>query len=507
LEPDSVQTLVRGGWIVTDPSRGGEGVVEDGAVAIDAGGKIVEVGDRSTLQARYPEADREGGSALAVVPGFVDAHSHGMGLSYFDLGLGYDHLESWNMDIPGVQRPDAYLDTLWCGIKHLRSGCTTIHHMGDAPGEPVRGYRRLGIRWALSVTVKNLNLLTLDDAAFLETLPRELRRSMEGQLVPDAKRTEDDYFARFREIFEAYHGVEHPVMFGPMGPQWCTRALLEGIAAEAEALGTRIHMHAIQTPYQRESVRRARGMSPARYLSEIGILGSNLTLGHGVWFDQSDWDILADAGVSITHHASCNLQMRNGILPLPVLLQRKMTVAIGIDGKGINDDEDMLQEMRVVEKLHRPADFAFDAAPTVTPARILEMATIGGARTLGMEHLIGTLEPGKRADLCTIDMRAGPWAHPDMPVIDRIVMQATAWDVDTVMVDGRVLLRGGRVVGLDEDALCEDLVASIGSRGGGDPAHLALLQSLRPHVASFYDGWPLPSDQDISPYYYLNRRE
>ncbi len=501
-----VQTIVRGRWIVADPSLGEDGIIENGAVAVDDGGSIVEVADATVLRDRYPYADVEGGDGLAVVPGFIDAHSHGMGLSYFDLGLGYDHLESWNLDIPGVHRPDAYLDAIWCGIKHLLSGCTTIHHMGDSPDEQVRGYRRLGIRWALSVTVKNLNLLTLDDAAFARTLPGDLRRRMKTQLVPDARALEADYFTRFRAVFEKYHAEHHPVMFGPMGPQWCTRDLLEGIAREAETLGTRIHMHAIQTPYQRESVRRARGTSPARYLEETGVLGPNLTLGHGVWFDEEDWDILAGAGVSVTHHASCNLQMRNGILPLPVLMSRGMTVAIGIDGKGINDDEDMMQEMRMVEKLHRPADFTFDAPPVVSPERILEMATIGGARTLGIDHLVGTLEPGKRADLCTIDMDRGPWVHPGMPVIDRIVMQGKSMDVDAVMVDGRVLVRGGCVVGLDEAALLKELVASIGDRGGSDPEYLALLRELRPHVGRFYENWPLPGDGGVRPYYYMNRR-
>ncbi len=504
---DRVVLLIHGGWVITDPRKKGDGVLRDAAVAVAEDGTVAEVADYRKLRQQYPEAEIEGGGGYAVMPGMIDAHSHGMGLSYFELGAGYDHIESWNMRLPGLRRPDPYLDSIWCGIKHLRSGCTTIHHMGGAPEAPISAYRQLGVRWAFSLTVKDRNLVTYDDDAFIEELPEDLRRSMRSLLMPDSSEALRAYMEEFRRVHSEYATGTDPVMLGPMGPQWCSEELLKAVAREAHDLGTRIHMHAIQTPYQREAVRRESGCSPAEYLRRIEFLGDNLTLGHAVWFDEGDLDLLAESGCSVTHHASCNLNMRNGILPLPHLLSRGITVAIGVDGKGINDDEDILQEMTVVEKLHRLSDLSFGAPLSVTSEEIVAMATTSGAHVLGLEDLVGTLEPGRAADAAVIDVRPRPWISPDVSIADRLVMHARGGDVHTVVVGGQVLMRDREILTVDEEALLEELVDSIPPESSpGALARASLLRDLYPHAQDFYRDWDIPPGIRVEPFYPVNRR-
>ena len=502
---NQVVTLVRGRWVLSHPEQGDAGLREHAAVAIDDTGQIVAVDPFNDLRAQYPHARVEGSANDLILPGFVDAHSHGMGLSYFELGLGYDHLESWNLSLPTVQRPDPYLDSLWCAIKHLRSGCTTIHHMGGAAEAPIQAYRELGIRWAFSLTVKNKHLITYDDDAFADHLPPALRERARPWLSPDSERLRAEYLEHFESIHSGFHAPEHPVLFGPMGPQWCSEGLLRCIARRARDENIRIHMHGIQTPYQRDALPRRRGMTGVEYLESLDLLGEHLTLGHGVWVNESDIERLAASGTSLTHHASCNLQMRNGILPLTALQDQGIPVAIGIDGKGINDDEDMMQEMRLIEKLHRIADLRFGAPLTVTPERILSMATVNGAATLGMEGIIGRLAPGYAADLLVVDLTPRPWMHPENSPLDQVVMERRREDIRTVMVQGQVVVRNGQIPGLDEEALLSALIDSIS--GPSDRSSDArLFQELKPYVQDFYRRWDEEETTNSPGFYQVNRR-
>ncbi len=507
-----VKMLVRGGHVIFDPAAGTDGVIEDAGVAISTDGKILAVAPFKDLASRFPDAPVEGDPGYAVVPGLIDAHSHGMGLSYFELGVGYDHLEYWNTVIPGIHRPDPHLDALWCAVKHIRSGCTTIHHMGGASSVEdvqtrISAYEKLNLRWAFSLTVKDQNFLTYEDDSFIPGLPEELRDEAEELFDRDKKRLHSNYFSTFDEIYRRYHSPESPVGLGPMGPQWCSPDLLVKIRAEAESKDARIHMHAIQTPYQNEAIFRRYASSGVSHLAEMGFLGPDLTLGHGVWMSEYDIGLLADTGCSVTHHPACNLNMRNGILPAAYLLSKDVPVALGIDGKGLNDDEDMLAEMRLAEKLHRLADMHPGSSPRVTPARLLQMATSTGAEVLGMQDVCGTLKRGKAADMALIDLTPDPYVHPDATPQQRIVMQKDRDDVRTVIIGGEVVMREGEIQGIDEEKLTAELIDSISaSDRAGSRRRVELLQKLRPYILQHFEKYrPLPDR--IPPFYPVNRRQ
>ena len=509
MSDERISRLVRGGYVLVDPSAGRDGVIPGGAVAIHSDGTVASVGTYDALARRFPDAPVEGSSECLVMPGMIDSHSHGSGLSYFELGPGYDHLERWNTIIPTIARPDPYLDTLWCAVKHIRSGCTTIHHMSGRAGirKALNAYDQVGIRWACSVTAKDQNLLTYSDETFFTELPPELRQAAEELYCPDRRELHQHYYEDFLSLWDDRHTSVSPIMLGPMGPQWCSTEFLLKMRELADKCGARTHMHAVQTPYQNDSVVRAHGRTSVGYLADLGLLGPDLTIGHGVWMSEKDIELLADANVSITHHPGCNLNMRNGILPLKAILEAGITTAIAIDGKGINDDEDIIAEMRLAEKLHRVADLDPGRPPALTPEMLVEMTTTAPAEILGLRNVCGRLTEGMAADIAVVDLAPDPYMHSGATPQQRLVMQKSRHDVRTVIVNGEVLMRDGVILCIDEEALKKDLVNSLSAPEGPRARDRAdLLEALRPHILKHYQGIePIP--ESIRPFYPVNRRD
>jgi 5-methylthioadenosine/S-adenosylhomocysteine deaminase len=508
-EFDKVTMLVHGGFVITDPSLGQSGFQKNAVVAVTEDGKVAQIGSYESLIQQYPDVPVEGGDGSLVMPGLIDAHSHGNGITYFELGLGYNHLESWTLFRPSFPHPDPYLNSIWCGIKHLRSGCTTIHHINEMGtweevASPILAYRDLGIRSVFSLSVRDQNLVTYDDDAFMAKLPDHLKRRAKALFMKDPSTIRRQYFDLFRRIRSEFASPGNPIHLGPFGPQWCSAKLLSDMKEEADRQGLRMHMHALQTPYQKLAALRQLGCTAIEFLRKLGVLGPHLTLGHAVWLTESDLDQLQETGCSVTHHASCNLNMRNGIMPLPWFLSKGITVAIGIDDKGINDDDDMLQELRVVEKLHRIADLSFGAPLPVTSDQILAMATINGAKVLGLDTVCGTLEIGKSADITVMNIKPRPWVYPEASPYDRLVMQTKATDVRTVIVEGKVILRDGKILTINEEDMLTALTKSIVPHKSAE-ARSDFLRELYPHIADFYKEWKgIPNV--FKPYYVVNNR-
>jgi 5-methylthioadenosine/S-adenosylhomocysteine deaminase len=510
--PIKMKHIVRGDYVITNPALGKAGISRNGAVAIDEDGRIADVDDGDKIVSTYPGVPQEGGRDCLVMPGFIDAHCHGKGVTHFELGLGYTHLEYWNTRLSSLPKPDPTLDALWCGIKHLKSGCTTLHHMNTALSlesaeAAIKGYNTLGIRWAFSLTIKDQNLVTYDDRAFLSTLPGDLGPEFKARWMDDPSNVDDAYFGLFEIIRSTYQTPGNPILHGPMGPQWCSKNLLSRIKESSDRFNLRIHMHALQTPYQKEAFFRTENHSALSTLSDLGILSPSLTLGHCVWLDQAEILRLAEAGCSVTHHASCNLNMRNGIMPLPELLSKGIVVAIGMDDKGINDDNDMMQELRVVEKLHRISGFAISEPLPVPSDQIITMGTINGARVLGMNQHCGTIEVGKTADLIILDLPPRPWMHPDTSPFDRVVMQGKASDIRAVFVGGEMVMKEGVILTVNEEEVRKELGRSMGfDLSPKDHATSELWSKLQPHVVTFYNHWQ-PFSGAITPYYVVNRKK
>ena len=265
-----------------------------------------------------------------------------------------------------------------------------------------------------------------------------------------------------------------------------------------------LHMHLVETAYQKEYARRRTGTTALRHLHGLGLLGPRLTLGHGVWLNEDDIDLAARTGTMICHNASSNLRLRSGVAPLNAFTARGVRVALGLDEAGINDDRDLFQEMRLVLRLHRVPGMA-EVVPT--SAQVFEMATAGGAATTGFADRIGVIERCKAADLVLIPWKsiAHPYLDSATAVVDAVVHRGRASAVDTVLVAGEVVLRDGRPTRVDKAAVLEELAAALRVPLRPDEERRRdLARAVFPHVQRVYDGW---LDEGVpEPYYRPNSR-
>jgi cytosine/adenosine deaminase-related metal-dependent hydrolase len=220
-------------------------------------------------------------------------------------------------------------------------------------------------------------------------------------------------------------------------------------------------MHLLESPYQKEYARRRTGTTAINHLNKMGLLSSRMTLGHNVWASEADIEMLAGSGVHICHNCSSNFRLRSGILPLMQYLKRGIPVAIGIDEAGLNDDRDMLQEMRLVMHIHRPP--GLDEADVPSAAQVFQMASEGGAQTTAFDTHIGTLEVGKAADIVLIDWQrlAYPYLDNATPVIDALLHRGKPRCVDTVIIAGETVYHEGSFTGVDKDAALRELAGLL----------------------------------------------
>jgi cytosine/adenosine deaminase-related metal-dependent hydrolase len=248
-------------------------------------------------------------------------------------------------------------------------------------------------------------------------------------------------------------------------------------------------MHLLETAYQKEYAQRRTGMTAVRYLDGLGLLGPQMTLGHGVWVTEEDIERVAATGTMICHNASSNLRLRSGVAPLNHWTARGVRVALGLDEAGLNDDRDILQEMRVVLRLHRVPGMD-DVVPTCP--QVFQMATENGALTTGFADTIGTLAPGKAADLVLMNWRqvAYPYLDQDAPVLDAVVHRGKTAGVETVLVAGEPVLRDGKSTRVNKAEVLDALAASLRVPLQPDEERRRRLsREVFPHVQRFYDGW------------------
>jgi len=277
------------------------------------------------------------------------------------------------------------------------------------------------------------------------------------------------------------------------------------LADSAEKHGVPIHMHLVETLYQKQYARsRGDGGTAVDFIGRFGLLGPKTALGHAVWLSESDLDKLAATHTSVCHNCSSNFRLRSGVLPLNRLEARGINTAIGLDDVGINDDQDMLQEMRMVLRAHREPGMD-DRVPTM--AQVFRMATSGGAQTTPYATEIGTLEVGKAADMVLIDWKqiSYPYLDSETPVLDAVIQRAKMEGVRTVIVAGEIVYQDGKFTRLDRDAALAQL-ADILKRPLTDEEmeRRRLAKAVFPYVKSFYDGYYNPDTSE--PYYRQNSR-
>jgi len=279
---------------------------------------------------------------------------------------------------------------------------------------------------------------------------------MDSQSSPAALRERTDTaLAESADLCAKWHesaGGRLRYCFAPRFAPSCTGALLRAVSDLAEKAGAMIHTHAAETPLELDTVKRETGHDEITYLDSVGISGPGAALAHCVWVDKDDIQVLARQRTNIVHCPSSNLKLGSGIAPIPEMLDAGCRVAIGADGAPCNNRLDAFDEMRLAALIQKPR-LGPDALPA---AQALELATLGGAKALGLETEIGSIEAGKCADLIVLDLE-GLHAQPETAdLISRIVYSARASDVRHVIVDGRVVVRDGELQTADVATIRRD---------------------------------------------------
>jgi len=474
-------------------------IVADGAVLIE-GGTIVAVGEAARLRKLNPVAEVIGGRGRVAIPGLVNAHHH-VGLTPFQLGARDQPLELWFPERLVMRDVDPRLDALYSAFEMIASGVTTVQHLQSrAPGKTdavlarsdaiIGAYAEIGMRASYSFALRDQNRMIYEaDEVFVASLPEALRAPAAAYLggfgLPLSEQISVFHELRRRWADHDLIGIQ----IAPSNLHWLSDAALESAARMAEDTGAPLHMHLLETPYQKEYARRRTGGSALEQVDRFGLVGPQLTIGHGVWMTEDDLALLAERGGCLCHNCSSNLRLKSGTADLNAFLDSGVAVALGIDEAGINDDRDMLQEMRLALTLHRPSGHE---APCPSAADIFRMATEHGGATTPFAGRIGRLTPGMAADIVLLDWKAvtWPWQDPAMPIVDVLLRRAKSGAVDTVIIDGETVYRDGRFTRVDRDIVLDEIASALDRPyTDAEAEQRRLATAMLQPVRDFYRDW------------------
>jgi 5-methylthioadenosine/S-adenosylhomocysteine deaminase len=242
--------------------------------------------------------------------------------------------------------------------------------------------------------------------------------------------------------------------YGLACPNSCSVGLIKEVRALADRNAVPIHIHIAETKYEWDNIHHLFGVSPTAHLHNLGLLGPDVLGAHCIWLSDEDIKLFQGTGTKVAHNPECNMKVADGIAPIAKLLEAGVVVSLGTDSCAVNDNMDMFEAMRTAAFLQKVT--AMD--PALLPApQTLRMATLGGAQALGMEHDIGSLEVGKKADVILVDL-SDSHMRPINKIENSLVYCANARDVETVICDGRVVMEDRQILTVDEDAWVGDAV-------------------------------------------------
>lgn len=492
--------IVWGATLLEGFDAAGEPILHDDAGLVCIDGVVGEIGPVAELKARYPEAEIVGGREFAITPGFVNSHHH-VGLTPLQLGSPDHPLELWFASRLALRDVDLHADTLFSAFEMIASGVTTVQHLHSrAPGTPddiiaaaekvISAYRAIGMRASYSMALRDQNRLVYEaDRDFVARLPEELRPAMSAYFQRFTVPLEDQV-AVFDELFRRYGSdTLVRIQVAPSNLHWLSDRALETAGELSRRTGMPIHMHVLETPYQKAYAQRRTGGSALAHLDRLGLLGPHFTIGHGVWMSEADIELCAHNGTRICHNCSSNFRLKSGVAPVNRFLARGIPVAIGIDEAGINDDRDMLQEMRLVLRTHREPGID---APHPSPARVLRMATEHGAATTPFAGQIGRLSAGMAADLVLFDWKDVTWPYQDdaLGFVDVLVQRAKSRAVHSVMIGGEWVYRERRFTRVDREAVLDGIAEALARpKTAAERERMVLAEAVMPHVRRFYEGY------------------
>ncbi|KUO49263.1 MAG: N-ethylammeline chlorohydrolase [Desulfitibacter sp. BRH_c19] len=422
--------------------------------AVFQGNVLVDNNRIAYIGNEEPHADRViYGEGKLLIPGLIQTHVH-LSQTLFrsqadDLEL-LDWLKKRIWPLEGAHDAESLYQSALLGISELLLGGTTslvdmqtVHHTDAA----VHAIAESGIR----ATTGKVMMDHGDDVP--------------GTLIQST----NDAIQESVDLLEKWHGRENgriQYAFTPRFVVSCTEELLKEVVALSEKYRVRVHTHASENKGEIEIVERERGMRNVLYLDHIGMAAPNLILTHCIWLNDEEMDVLEKRDVKVAHCPTCNIKLSSGIAPIPEMLKRGITVSLGADGSPANNNLDVFQEMKMAALIQKPLH-----GPTIMPAKeVFKMATLGGARAMGLEQEIGSIEVGKKADLVMISLDE-PHLNPVAGVnpYSLLVYSARVSDVNLSMVDGKILMENRELKTIDKDKVVKqsnEILKKIKKRAG-----------------------------------------
>lgn len=409
-------------------------IIYDGAMAVDKG-RIVAVGHEADVLKEYHEADRVMDlDGKVIFPGFINTHNH-----LFQTllkGLGDDMvLSDWlaTMTFPAAQYltpDDCYYGAMLGCMEGIRSGMTTqldymYPHASEGLSDGIlKAYKELKIRGIFGRGTMNAGL----DFGVCPAITQ------------DVKTVEKD----LTRIFDTYHNTENgriKVWAAPAALWSCDADMMHMLWDITNSYGGGFTVHTSETPFDRMATNALHGCEGTDCLEKLGILGPNVLMVHCVYLTHKDIRRAKYYDLKVSHNPVSNMYLSSGVAPVPEMLSSGVTVGLGVDGAASNNGQDMIELMKTTALLHKVDTLD----PTIiTAEKVLEMATIDGAKAIGMEDEIGSLEKGKKADFVIFDPYRNPKAVPMHNPVSTLVYSSTMENIESVAVDGTFILEDGR---------------------------------------------------------------
>ena len=457
----------------------------------DSNSRISISGERI---AKVEKAAGNGGAGLLALPAIANAHDHARAVKPAALGALELPLELWLAAITGAPRIDPYvLGAVAFGRSALGgAGSVMVHYIRPQGGmslvdearEIARAAHDVGIRIAFAPSMRDRNAIAYgEDERTLATFPVEDQKVIREKLVSPAVPPG----AQIELVEEIARAVESPlvtVQFGPAAVQWCSDDLLTAIAERSASSGRRVHMHLLETWYQREWADRAYPQGIVRHLDEIGLLSPRLSLAHAVWCRKDELMLLAERGVTISVNNSSNLGLKSGIAPVGEMLRAGVKLAIGLDGVGLDDDDDALRELRLAWYLHHGTGLneALDAG------RLMHAACDVGRRAVTGLDEPAEIEPGRLADILVLDRAAfsKDVISDNLDDLPLLLARATSRHIRGLYVAGREVVSHGKLSGVDLESMENEMRAQMKRGMAGFNEWQRTVLRMRASLTRFY---------------------
>ena len=477
----TTRSIVRNGRVLDSRSL----TLIDADVLIE-GDTIAAVGPH--LEAP-PDAEPIDANARIVIPGLVNCHTH----AHNNVLRGV--ADNWTLEdarnfgpaVFALRTPEEhYVSAAIGAVEMLKTGCTAAYDMFTAMPmlseegveAVIRAYTDVGMRAVLAPQGGDMVFYGAVPG-LLDLLPDDLRKTVDS-LRPAPTQ---GMLEVFRNAILRWNGTADGrihMAVAPVVPGECSDAFLDGCVSFVREFGVGVQTHLAETKMQAMYGIERWGRPLAQHLADIGMVGPRFVGGHGVWLTDDEIAILGDTGSSVAHNPASNLKLGSGIAPVRELLDQGVTVGLGADGSMSSDNQNMFEAMRFAGLVNK-VRFAHDPDRWIGARGVWRMATTEAARVLGLCGRIGAVEPGYKADL--VLMRAdSTFLRPINDIVNTLVYSETGADVDTVLVGGRRVVEGGRVLGVDEKDLCHRAQAAAERVRGSNVEAFALSERLLPFV-------------------------